>query len=151
MSEGPIFNYAHYEPDKHYGARDFAVDETTVSKWRSVYPHDDDLGVMPAGMLAILAEGLNVGIREAGLLVTFGAIILCFGSPVMAWLTTRIGIPSFLTTLAMMGIAKGIAMWISATAAVPILSPGYAWLFGGGNVGPVPVLLFLIKLVGRLR
>ncbi|MGQ3164841.1 MAG: ATP-binding cassette domain-containing protein, partial [Agrobacterium sp.] len=29
------------------------------------------------------------------------------------WLTTRIGIPSFLTTLAMMGIAKGVAMWIS--------------------------------------
>jgi hypothetical protein len=54
MSEGPIFNYAHYEPGKHYGARDVAVDETTVSKWRSVYPHDDDLGVMPAGMLAMI-------------------------------------------------------------------------------------------------
>ncbi|MBI5255831.1 MAG: MaoC family dehydratase [Burkholderiales bacterium] len=54
MSEKPIFNYAHYEPGEHYGARDFAVDETTVSKWRSVYPHDDDPGVMPAGMLAMI-------------------------------------------------------------------------------------------------
>jgi DHA1 family inner membrane transport protein len=44
----------------------------------------------PAGMLPILADGLHVGIREAGLLVTFGAVILCFGSPVVAWLTTRI-------------------------------------------------------------
>lgn len=66
------------------------------------------------------------------------------------WLTTRVGIPSFLTTLAMMGIAKGIAMWISATAAVPILSPGYSWLFGGGNVGPVPVLLFWVAILGGI-
>ena len=36
-------------------------------------------------------------------------------------LTTRVGIPSFLVTLAMMGIARGTAMWISNTAAIPIL------------------------------
>ncbi|MCW5632127.1 MAG: MaoC family dehydratase [Rubrivivax sp.] len=54
MSEGPVFNYAHYEPGRHYGARDFVVDESTVSKWRSVYPDDDDPGVMPAGMLAMI-------------------------------------------------------------------------------------------------
>src|SRR4051794_31624905 len=44
----------------------------------------------PAGMLAELAEGLNVGVHDAGLLVTYGAVVLCIGSPVMAWLTTRI-------------------------------------------------------------
>ena len=44
----------------------------------------------PAGMLTVLADGLNVGIRETGLLVTFGAVMLCFGSPIVAWLTTRI-------------------------------------------------------------
>ncbi|MEW6452862.1 MAG: MFS transporter [Pseudomonadota bacterium] len=44
----------------------------------------------PAGMLSVLADGLNVGIRETGLLVTFGAVILCFGSPIVAWLTTHI-------------------------------------------------------------
>jgi MFS transporter, DHA1 family, inner membrane transport protein len=44
----------------------------------------------PAGMLPILADGVGVGIREAGLLVTYGAVILCFGSPIVAWLTTRI-------------------------------------------------------------
>ena len=57
------------------------------------------------GVCAGLATGLAVGMFNG-------------------WLTTRIGIPSFLTTLAMMGIAKGVAMWISDTAAVPILSPG---------------------------
>jgi ribose transport system permease protein len=82
-----------------------------------------------AGVCAGLATGLAVGIFNG-------------------WLTTRIGIPSFLTTLAMMGIAKGLAMWISDTAAVPILSPGYSWLFGGGSVGPIPVLLFWVAALG---
>jgi len=43
----------------------------------------------PAGMLSELASGLHVGIRDAGLLVTYGAVVVCFGSPIMAWLTTR--------------------------------------------------------------
>jgi MFS transporter, DHA1 family, inner membrane transport protein len=34
--------------------------------------------------------GLHVGIHDTGLLVTYGAVVLCIGSPVMAWLTTRI-------------------------------------------------------------
>jgi len=56
-------------------------------------------------------------------------------------LTTRVGIPSFLTTLAMMGIARGAAMWMTQTKSVPILDDNYIWLFGGGNVGPIPVLV----------
>jgi MFS transporter, DHA1 family, inner membrane transport protein len=43
----------------------------------------------PAGMLTVLADGLHVGIRDTGLLVTFGAVMLCFGSPLVAWATTR--------------------------------------------------------------
>src|SRR5260370_34398988 len=44
----------------------------------------------PAGMLGELASGLGVGIRDAGLLITFGAVVLCVGSPLTAWLTSRI-------------------------------------------------------------
>lgn len=83
------------------------------------------------GILAGLATGLAVGMFNG-------------------WLTTKIGIPSFLTTLAMMGIAKGVAMWISDTAAVPILSPGYSWVFGGGSIGPIPVLLFWMAVLGGI-
>lgn len=61
----------------------------------------------PAGMLAILADGLNVGVRDTGLLVTFGAIILCIGSPLVAWLTTRIDRRTLLvTTLAVMAAGQ---------------------------------------------
>lgn len=87
-----------------------------------------DYGGMFFGILCGLATGLAVGMFN-GLL------------------TTRIGIPSFLTTLAMMGIAKGIAMWVSGTKAVPILSDTYAFLFGGGSLGPIPLTLFWMLAV----
>lgn len=52
----------------------------------------------PAGMLPDLAAGLGVTIRDAGLLITFGAIVLCIGSPLTAWLTSRIDRRLLLTT-----------------------------------------------------
>jgi ribose transport system permease protein len=70
-----------------------------------------------------------------------------------AFLITRVRIPSFLTTLAMMSIARGAAMWVSRTAAIPVLSEEYAWFFGGGNFGRVPVLLLwtvIFGIVGHL-
>jgi DHA1 family inner membrane transport protein len=44
----------------------------------------------PAGMLNELAAEFDVTVRVAGLLVTFGALVLCIGSPLTAWLTSRI-------------------------------------------------------------
>ena len=71
----------------------------------------------PAGMLAPLADGLHVGIREAGLLVTYGAVVLCIGSPLIAWLTTRFDRRVLLvTTLAL------VAFFQAASA----LAPNYA-------------------------
>src|SRR3979409_25552 len=48
----------------------------------------------PAGMLSELSEGLDVSIRTAGLLITFGAIVLCVGSPVTAWRSSRVEPPN---------------------------------------------------------
>jgi MFS transporter, DHA1 family, inner membrane transport protein len=45
--------------------------------------------LLPAGMLHELSSGLSVSIAQAGLLVTYGAVILCFGSPLVAWITSR--------------------------------------------------------------
>jgi ribose transport system permease protein len=84
--------------------------------------------------LAIDAYGPLVGVAAG--LGTGLVVGMCNGL-----LTTRVGIPSFLTTLAMLGIAKGVAMWVSGTAAIPILAPNYSFVFGGGNLGPVPTLL----------
>ena len=43
----------------------------------------------PAGMLPELSREFGVSIHETGLLITFGAVVLCIGSPVSAWLTSQ--------------------------------------------------------------
>ena len=65
------------------------------------------LSVMgPAGMLGELSDGLGVSVRDASLLITFGAAVLCIGSPVTAWLTSRFDRLLLLTsTLFMVGLA----------------------------------------------
>ncbi len=126
------------------------------------------IAIMAIAMTFVLSAGeidLSVG-AVAGLATVTVAMAIAVAGPVAGvfaglatgiavgmfngWLTTRVGIPSFLTTLAMMGIAKGVAMWISNTAAVPILSPSYSWLFGGGSLFKIPVLLFWMVVFGAI-
>jgi ribose transport system permease protein len=100
-----------------------------------------DLSVGAVAGLASITTAL--AIASGGIVFGIGAGLLTGISVGMinGLLTTRIGIPSFLTTLAMMGIAKGVAMWISDTAAIPILNRTYSFYFGGGNIGWIPILL----------
>jgi len=44
----------------------------------------------PAGRLTELSSDLGVTVHTAGLLITFGAVMLCVGSPLTAWLTSSI-------------------------------------------------------------
>jgi MFS transporter, DHA1 family, inner membrane transport protein len=75
----------------------------------------------PAGMLSELSSDLGVTIRDAGLLITFGAIVLCVGSPLTAWLTSRIERRRLLTaTLAVLAL----------TNAASAFAPDYASLLG---------------------
>jgi ribose transport system permease protein len=56
-------------------------------------------------------------------------------------LVTIIGIPSFLVTLGMLGIAHGTAMWITDSAPQPIVNRDFNAIFGGGDAGPIPSLV----------
>jgi len=78
-------------------------------------------GLVP-GILAGLAVGLVVGTVNGGLV-------------------SLLGIPSFLVTLGMLGIAAGMAQWITDSAPQPILSDTFNLMFGGGNFGPIPGLI----------
>ena len=63
-------------------------------------------------------------------------------------LITKANIPAFLTTLGMMGIVRGFAMWVTNTAAVPILNHNFNFVFGTGNLFGIPVLLYWTVLFG---
>jgi MFS transporter, DHA1 family, inner membrane transport protein len=79
----------------------------------------------PAGMLVELSVGLDISIRTAGLLITFGAIMLCVGSPVTAWLTSRIERRTLLTAtlavLALTNIASAFAPDYASLLAIRLI------------------------------
>ncbi|WP_082764671.1 MULTISPECIES: ABC transporter permease [Rhodococcus] len=79
-------------------------------------------GSVLLGVLAGLGTGVVVGSINGGLVAV-------------------LGLPSFLVTLAMLGIAAGVAQWISNFQPVPILNKAFTNLFGSGDFGPIPALL----------
>lgn len=80
-----------------------------------------NFGLVP-GILAGLASGAVIGAVNGGLVAL-------------------LNIPSFLVTLGMLGLAAGIAQWITGSAPQPITDDVYVMIFGGGDFGPVPGLL----------
>ena len=61
-------------------------------------------------------------------------------------------LPSFLVTLAMMGLLAGIARWLTNLQSVPIVNDSYVALFGGGAISRIPSLIawsVLATLVGH--
>lgn len=79
------------------------------------------------GVAAGIAAGLGTGLLVGSI---NGALVTLFA------------IPSFLVTLGMLGIARGVAMWITGTAPQPILAESFYNPFGSGDIGPVPSLFF---------
>ena len=78
--------------------------------------------IAPAGMLGELSEGLGVSISYAGLLITFGAIVLCIGSPLTAWLTSRIERRTLLiSTLAVFAITNAASAFAPDYAALLVI------------------------------
>ena len=78
-------------------------------------------GLVP-GIIAGLAAGALIGAVNGGLVAL-------------------LKIPSFLVTLGMLGLAAGLAQWITSSAPQPITDRVYVMIFGGGDFGPIPGLL----------
>jgi predicted MFS family arabinose efflux permease len=72
-----------------------------------------------AGMLGDLARGLEVTIPQAGLLVTAGAVVLCFGSPLTVWATS---------TLDRRRLLAGSLLLVALGHFASALAPGYGTL-----------------------
>ncbi|MFN8521325.1 MAG: ABC transporter permease [Chloroflexota bacterium] len=118
------------------------------------------VSIMAFGMTYVLSAGeidLSIG-AVVGLTALVCAVLLRDDLPVVVavagamgvgigvglangLLTTKLRIPSFLVTLGMMSIVTGVARVLTDLEAVPITDKGFAFVFGSGSVGPIPVLL----------
>ena len=89
---------------------------------------------LPVAVLIGLLTGLIAGVSN-GFLVAF------------------VGIPSFLVTLGTLGIVNGTAQWMSDTAPIPIQDDTFTFIFGSGDIGPIPSLLIwtaVLFIVGHV-
>ncbi|WP_218059690.1 ABC transporter permease [Thioclava sp. SK-1] len=91
-------------------------------------------GVTSAMAMQVTGDNMVVGI-----LVGLGTGA-CVGA-INGVLTTGLRIPSFLVTLGMMGIARGIALLITGTMAVPVMNPVFWDVMGGGEFLGIPATL----------
>ena len=96
-----------------------------------------------ATMTGVIASFLLINAKFPGWV---GVIIALLAGICLGWVngivTTKFGLPSFITTLAMMQIANGIAMFL--TKARPFFEvPELETFLGSGYVGPIPTILLV--------
>lgn len=99
----------------------------------------------PSGMLGELSSDLGVSIRDAGLLITFGAAVLFICSPLSAWLTGRFDRRKFLSglivLLALCNVASAFAPDYATLMAVRLLMMVVAAPFTPQAAGTVSLIV----------
>lgn len=90
------------------------------------------LAVSEYGLVAGMVVGILTGLVVGG---------------INGLLVAAIGIPSFLVTLGMMGIARGSAMWVTDSAPIPIVNSTFNNIFGSGQIGPIPSLFLWLAVL----
>lgn len=98
-----------------------------------------DLSVGSTIALAALMTALGLRINTvvgiaAG--ITVGLLVGLFNGTMVAWA----GIPSFLVTICSANILAGLARWVTDLKSVEIVNDWFNFVFGSGDIGPVPVL-----------
>jgi ribose/xylose/arabinose/galactoside ABC-type transport system permease subunit len=98
-------------------------------------------------LVGSLAALLSVNFGAPWPLVLLGAIAAgALVGVINGWFTTRLGMPSFVATLAMLGIARGVALLITQGKPIYGLPDTVAWL-GQGELWIVPVPVVLAALI----
>lgn len=88
----------------------------------------------------VQAYGLVAGV-VAGLLT--GAVIGAINGALIAW----VKVPPFIATLGTQILFAGVSRTVSGLKSVPITNDTFNFIFGGGAVGNVPLLLFWMLIV----
>jgi len=100
-----------------------------------------DLSIGAVVALSAMVVAVLLRDASAAVAVPAGLAVGLVVGLVNGLLTTRLRVPSFLITLGMAGIVGGLSRWITNLQPVPVQDDWYTFVFGSGNVGPVPTLL----------
>jgi ribose/xylose/arabinose/galactoside ABC-type transport system permease subunit len=130
--------------------------------------------LLNAAPLALIAGGMTLALIAAEIDLSVGSVVALIGSlaallsvnfgvpwPLVVlaalaagglvglingWFTTRLGMPSFVATLAMLGIARGVALLITQGQPIYGLPDQIAWL-GQGEIWIVPVPIIIAAVI----
>lgn len=125
------------------------------------------IAILAFGMTYVLMLGqidLSVGSSVAFVGVVLGLMLKDDGNPLLAllaalglglvlglcngWASAYLGIPTFIVTVATMGIYRGVAYAITDAQPVPIENPLVEWLGNGRVIGiPVPIIIMVVVLI----
>ena len=99
----------------------------------------------PTGMLPELSAAFGVSIRDAGLLITFGAVVLCICSPLSAWLTSRLDrrvlLSGIMLVMVVANLASAFAPGYEAMMAIRLVMMAAAAPFTPQAAGTVGLIV----------
>lgn len=99
----------------------------------------------PAGMIDPLASDLGVGVSQAALLITFGAIVLCIGSPLVAWgvstFDRRLLLATTMAALAVCHAASALSSSFGFLMAVRLVEMAFAAIFTPQAAGAIAMMV----------
>jgi ribose transport system permease protein len=117
--------------------------------------------IMAVGMVFVLSTGeidLSIGSTVALSALTTGVVLQGTGQfwigalaglgvgiivgLVNGFFITMVRLPSFLVTLATMGLIAGLARQLTDLQSVPVTDGVFVWLFGGGDLLGLPIMLW---------
>jgi ribose transport system permease protein len=129
------------------------------------------IAIMAVGMTFVLGAGqidLSVGsvvgvvslvtaivVRDYGILagVLAGLGVGALAGTLNGLLISRVRLPAFLATLGTQIIFAGISRTMTNLRSIPITNSTYRFFFGGGSIGPIPILFvwtIVITIIGHL-
>lgn len=102
------------------------------------------------GVMATLSLHWGLGLLGASVVGILTGTLIGFTNGII---TTKLKIPSFLVTLGMLGIARGISLTVTGTRTVVVYNEAFPLLWGAGDIYGFPVsilwvvLFFIIAIV----
>ncbi|MDR1106666.1 MAG: ABC transporter permease [Treponema sp.] len=103
----------------------------------------EEIDLAFGSVVALSAVITALMLRSTGIVLL--SVVCGLGSGLIVGLVNglfvaKIGIPSFLVTLGMSNIVLGLTRWISNLQSIAINHGTFSFIFGSGDLGPVPVL-----------